>query len=458
WLETLLASTADDSAVDWVFAFLHHPGRSEIWPDGNTAWVQDQVIPLLNRYDKVELLTYGHSHNYERGATTDGNLRLMLSGGGGGALDRWGMYSNQVDYPEIHRSRDHYGYTLVEIDCAGSSYTAQSYSLGHLDLPLDNVLIDSFTRDRNSPIPETPTALAPASEVPAPATLTASPFTANQPIMSAQFELTAIAGDWSSPLIADHRDWENIYWDTGAPDYEPVDLNELVDLTRLTIANGILTSGTPYWWRIRYRDQNLQWSAWSEAATFSIGDVPLAAAFTADVTVGTPPLAVRFTDLSLGTPIDWHWDLDGDGQEDSNTRDPIWTYTEAGDYSITLTVDYSTGSESMTIPGYISVSNPTGAPQEADTCFTVDQNFPNPFNPLTTVCYIIPEAATVTVDIINIRGHLVRRFDFGRQPAGQHSLVWDGRDGDGFAVSSGVYFYRVSAGGFTRTMKAILMR
>ncbi len=458
WLETLLADAAVDTQVDWIFAFLHHPGRSEIWPDGNTSWVQDQVIPLLNQYDKVELLSYGHSHNYERGATSEGNLRLMLAGGGGSALDRWGMYSNQTDYPEINRAHDHYGYTLIEVDCASGSYTAQAYSLGHLDLPLDNVLIDSFIRDRNSPAPETPTALAPAAEAPLPVTLTASPYTAAQPIMSARFELTDTEGDWSSPTVTDLRDWENVYWDTGAPDYAPIDLNALVDLTRLTVDDGTLQLGTTYWWRIRYRDQNLLWSAWSEPATFTVGDLPPTAAFTADVTAGDAPLVVRFSDLSTGTPIGWYWDLDGDGLEDSNARDPIWTYAEVGDYDVTLTVDYDGGTDSVTIPGYISVDDPAGVPQEADTCFTVEQNVPNPFNPTTTVCYIIPDAAAVHVAIFDIRGHLVRHFDLGRQEAGQHTLVWDGRDGAGQVAPSGVYFYRVSAGGFTRTMKAVLMR
>jgi len=258
--------------------------------------------------------------------------------------------------------------------------------------------------------------------------------------------------------VTDLRDWENIYWDTGAPDYAPIDLNALVDLTRLTVDDGILQLGSTYWWRVRYRDQNLQWSAWSEAAAFSVGDLPPAAAFTADVTAGDAPLVVRFSDLSTGTPIGWYWDLDGDGLEDSNARDPIWTYAEVGDYDVTLTVDYDGGTDSVTIPGYISVDDPAGVPQEADTCFTVEQNVPNPFNPTTTVCYIIPDAAAVHVAIFDIRGHLVRHFDLGRQEAGQHTLVWDGRDGAGQVTPSGVYFYRVSAGGFTRTMKAVLMR
>ncbi len=364
WLENLLESSDQDPEVQWIFIFTHHPGRSEVWPDGNTAWVQDQVIPLLTQYEKVELLTYGHSHNYERGATVQGNLRLMLSGGGGSALDRWGMYPNQTDYPEIHRSRDHYGYTLVEIDCSGGSYTAQAYSLGHGNVPLDNVLIDSFTRHRHSPAPIAPIALAPDQDVPLPISLTASPYTASQPIMSAEFELTAVENDWSAPLVKNHRDWENIYWDTGAPDFEPIDLNEQVDLTRLVIDDGVLAENTTYWWRVRHRDQNLLWSEWSAPTAFTVVEMPAGAAFQSDVSNGEAPLTVRFTDTSTGSPTAWHWDLDGDGMEDSSVRDPLLIYNESGEYPVRLEVEYEDGSESESAPVIITVSSLTSAPME----------------------------------------------------------------------------------------------
>ncbi len=146
WLDTLMATAENDDTIDWVFAFCHHPGRSEIWPDGNTAYVQDRVIPTLNKYSKADMLVYGHSHNYERGAVQDGNLRLVLSGGAGSNLDRWGMYGNQENYPEIQRAFDHYCYTLIDIDIANRQYQATNYSLGHTDLIRDNLIIDSFAQ------------------------------------------------------------------------------------------------------------------------------------------------------------------------------------------------------------------------------------------------------------------------------------------------------------------------
>jgi len=63
------------------------------------------------------------------------------------------------------------------------------------------------------------------------------------------------------------RNWENVYGVTA--DYEPIDLNEGIDLFRLSVSNG-LSAGQSCGWRVRYRDQNLQWSDWSQEQTFML--------------------------------------------------------------------------------------------------------------------------------------------------------------------------------------------
>jgi len=274
WLDGLLNAAQNDDSIDWIFAFCHHPGHSEIWPDGNTAYVQERVIPILNKYSKVDMLMYGHSHNYERGAMQNGNLRLMLNGGAGSALDRWRMYANQQDYPEIQKAYDHYCYTIFDIDIAAKKYTATSFSLGHPDKYLDNEVIDQFVRDKSgTAAPGQPTLSKPqnGSALDAPITLEASSFSGSYPIMSSHFQITTRQGDYSSPVIDLIRDFENIYWDTGAPDYLPIDLNEGIDLTTLTLNETEVQVDSTYWWRVRYRDRNLQWSDWSEEASFTVG-------------------------------------------------------------------------------------------------------------------------------------------------------------------------------------------
>lgn len=86
-----------------------------------------------------------------------------------------------------------------------------------------------------------------------------------------------------------------------------------------------------------------------------IGEV-LAADFSADITSGEAPLSVNFTDLSTGTVTSWSWDFDDDGLEDATDQHPTHTYSEAGIYTVALTVTDGTDSDTETKTDYITVS------------------------------------------------------------------------------------------------------
>lgn len=86
-------------------------------------------------------------------------------------------------------------------------------------------------------------------------------------------------------------------------------------------------------------------------------------------------------------------------------------------------------------------------------------NHPNPFNPSTTINYSIAEDSFVSLDIYNIKGQLIRTLVAQTQPAGQHSVEWNGKDNQGKNVSSGIYLYKMSAGGrYTSTRKMIMLK
>ncbi|MBK8946184.1 MAG: metallophosphoesterase [Ignavibacteriae bacterium] len=265
WLNTVLSNAQIDNSIDWIFAFNHHPGQSEIWPDGNTAYVQDKIIPTLSKYSKVDLLTYGHSHNYERGAVSDCNLRLMCIGGAGGALDRWGMYNNQQDYLEIQKAFDHHCYAILDIDVANKSYEITTYSIGNPDNPLDNVVIDKFSRNKfDETPPQEPIIISPSEDdiISNTFLLTSSEYYGTYEIMSSQFQITNNKGNYDSPILDVMRNYENIYGEPKAPNYLPNDLNENIDLTSLEVSD--LNYKGDIWVRVRYRDKNLQWSSWSQ--------------------------------------------------------------------------------------------------------------------------------------------------------------------------------------------------
>ncbi len=89
------------------------------------------------------------------------------------------------------------------------------------------------------------------------------------------------------------------------------------------------------------------------------------------------------------------------------------------------------------------------------------QNRPNPFNPTTTIEYAIPASAAavnVSVSVYDVAGRLIRTLVERAEGPGFHSVVWDGRDTRGAAVGSGVYFYRITAGGFRADRKMVLLK
>jgi len=100
----------------------------------------------------------------------------------------------------------------------------------------------------------------------------------------------------------------------------------------------------------------------------------------------------------------------------------------------------------------IITSNPV-AVEEAPAAFSVAQNSPNPFNPTTTINFSIPEAGTITIDVFNIAGQKIDSVAHEFMSAGSHSVMWDA---SGF--SAGVYFYTVTSGKFTKTMKMTLLK
>ena len=80
--------------------------------------------------------------------------------------------------------------------------------------------------------------------------------------------------------------------------------------------------------------------------------------------------------------------------------------------------------------------------------FLLEQNYPNPFNPATRIAFALPQNADVSLGIYNLLGQEIRRLVHDNRAAGVHVVEWDGRNGSGAAVASGVYLYRLQAAGF----------
>ncbi len=97
--------------------------------------------------------------------------------------------------------------------------------------------------------------------------------------------------------------------------------------------------------------------------------------------------------------------------------------------------------------------NPTVA-----TSFKLHNNYPNPFNPETTLCYDLPEKSHVKIMIYDIMGREIKTLVNNGQSAGFKSVVWDATNNLGQPVSAGLYLYSLSAGNFHSVKKMILMK
>lgn len=96
--------------------------------------------------------------------------------------------------------------------------------------------------------------------------------------------------------------------------------------------------------------------------------------------------------------------------------------------------------------------------QSTPTEFALLQNFPNPFNPETTISYNLAESGDVSLQIYNVVGQVVRTLVAERQSAGRYQVRWNGTDDRGVPVSSGIYFYQITTGKNQDVRKLMLLK
>lgn len=90
--------------------------------------------------------------------------------------------------------------------------------------------------------------------------------------------------------------------------------------------------------------------------------------------------------------------------------------------------------------------------------FSLAQNFPNPFNPTTTINYSLPNEVDVRLIIYSLTGQTVRTLVATKQLAGRHEINWNGTDDSGRQVSTGIYIYQITAGSYIETRRMLLLK
>ncbi len=131
----------------------------------------------------------------------------------------------------------------------------------------------------------------------------------------------------------------------------------------------------------------------------------------------------------------------------SNAISPAYHPTPDGGevmfMELQITFPYGTSNSDPSTP---SVSN------------MLNQNYPNPFNPETTISFDMPVTGHANLSVYNVKGQLVKTLADGKLGYGKQSFVWNGTDNSGQNVTSGLYFYRLTANGSTETKKMMLMK
>ncbi len=131
----------------------------------------------------------------------------------------------------------------------------------------------------------------------------------------------------------------------------------------------------------------------------------------------------------------------------NNTIDAYFRTSSSGSYSFVV---YSLGITTSALDGNDNSTLPSR--------MTLEQNFPNPFNPRTVIEYSIPHADHVSVEIYDVTGRLVKTLVSGRQEAGPHFTSWDGTGNAASIVSSGTYFSVVRIGNDIQSRKMIFLK
>ena len=129
--------------------------------------------------------------------------------------------------------------------------------------------------------------------------------------------------------------------------------------------------------------------------------------------------------------------------------------------AVTRTIAGTPRAESETVYTY-TVTDANGAIaslalQTLPAAFSLADNFPNPFNPATTIQYALPQAADVELTVYNVLGQPIRTLVAEHQNAGRYVVEWDATNDSGHSLSSGMYFYRLQAGGEFHEVKKMLL-
>jgi len=282
-----------------------------------------------------------------------------------------------------------------------------------------------------------------------------------------------------APLLVDASEGENSSIDLSwIPSGSPDVVGYVVEYGSESVAGGAASyeysvdagNGSSYsieglqdgTWYVAVRSKNFAGMLSAYSAEGSVTLVPTAVFITAfsarDVATGVELVWEIWTDEELrGFHV--YRALDGDPAETllngGRLIDPAQTSWVDADVEPATTYWYKFG-----VVGEDGVEHRSQAERVTTRAWSMslEQNVPNPFNPATSISFIVPEPSRTELVVYDVTGAMVRRLVGGVSPAGRHSVNWDGTNNVGEQVSSGTYFYRLTVGKRSTTRKMLLLK
>lgn len=201
---------------------------------------------------------------------------------------------------------------------------------------------------------------------------------------------------------------------------------------------------------------NVGWLAQSEWTEYTV-DVPVAGDHTFDIRVASAStggtLHLEFNGIdetgNIAVPVTGGWQTWTTVSATANLAAGIQTMrfvpTSSGEFNLNYF-------EVVGVPTAIG-------PGDTPTQTALHPCFPNPFNPTTTISYDLNERVTISLAIYDVTGRRIRTLVDGESSdAGRYRRAWDGRDDAGRAVATGVYFYRLDAGTYSKSRKMVMLK
>ena len=285
WAQDIITAAATDPSVEFIVSLCHRPYQAEQYVGDISSWFRTEVMPILAQTEKHVLNIGAHHHLYARGQTRDWPIYHVISGAS--AWDQYWGQSSEIDYDDVQKTIANWAWQLLDFDLDHRDMKVECYAEANVRLPestrwttqaYNSRLIDSFHRQFGIAEPDAPAITNSGSSVPGQPNTVALPFilhssafasaAVSEVLNSTQFQVSADAG-FSNLLIDRIRDVENLFGDTGTPNYEPVNVNAAVDVLDFTISQNALPD-SKYYARVRHRDSNAIWSAWSAAYIFDV--------------------------------------------------------------------------------------------------------------------------------------------------------------------------------------------